>query len=72
MAKQFKSTDKRVARETPVHYQHRPLIVELAPSYLKLRPKGLRNSEVAVDYEAIYELGLKMQARADRVAGGKS
>lgn len=69
MPKLIRSQDHILARETPIKYQGRALIVELAPGYLKIRRKGTRTSEVSVTWEAIYELGLKMQARADREAG---
>lgn len=63
MPKLINSQDRVLARETPSNYQGRPLIVEMAPGYLKVRRKSAHNSEVSVTWEAIYELGLKMQAR---------
>jgi len=54
-----------VRRETAVYYRGRPLLVELHPGYLTLREKG-KCFTLAVDYQAILDLGYKMKARADK------
>jgi hypothetical protein len=41
----------------------RRLIVELHPAYLLVRVKGVPRSAVAVDYRAIWDLGIKLEAR---------
>jgi hypothetical protein len=56
-------TESPVRRETAACYRGRNLIVELHPGYLTVREA--RRQPVSVDYAAVYELGLKMLARAE-------
>ncbi len=58
--------DRPVRRETASTYRGRPLVIELHPGYLEIRPKGKR-TRVAIPYDAVLELGWKMIARAERV-----
>lgn len=71
------ASNRTVRRETATTYRGRALVVELHPGYLSIRQKGKR-TPVTVDYAAVYELGWKMIARAQRAEkqaarkGGKS
>jgi hypothetical protein len=52
----------KTTRETAVSYRGRPLIATLTPRYLEIREKGRRDT-LAVSYDAIYELALKLRWR---------
>lgn len=59
-----------LTRETNTLYRHRPLVVELHPTFLRMREKG-RRFTVDVDYRAVYDLGFKIldrQKRAEKAA----
>lgn len=58
--------DKTIKRETASFDRTDPLVIELHPKYLEIRPKGTR-SGVTVDYGAIYDLGRRLQARRGAV-----
>jgi len=55
-------TDSPVSRETATVYRGRPLIVQLYPGFVVLRPKGTRQS-YSIDYRAVYEAAGKIAAR---------
>ena len=61
--------DKVVRRETAVGVRDggrsRPLLVELHPRHIELRRKGTRR-RLAVSYDAIYDLAVKLIVRAER------
>ncbi len=50
-------------RETDAEYRHRKLVVTIGARVLELREKGRRES-FAVSVEAVYDLALKLAARA--------
>lgn len=51
-------------RETSILYRGRHLIVELHPGFFSIGPKGKgAQHRVAVEYGAIYEMGMKLRAR---------
>lgn len=52
-----------VTRETSAQYRRRPLCVTVTPHLLVMREKG-RRDRVEIPLDAIYDLGLKMRARA--------
>ena len=54
-----------VRRETSTIYRRRSLIVELTAHAAIIREKG-RRDRVTVPWDAAYELGLKLRARAAR------
>ncbi len=57
---------KNVARETSVDYRGRNLVAELTQQGVVIRPAGTRkDSSSFVPYQAIYELGLKLQANSE-------
>ncbi len=54
---------KNVARETNVDYRGRKLVAELTQQGVTIRPAGTRKESASfVPYQAIYDLGLKLQA----------
>lgn len=59
------TTDKPTRRETlsQIRYKGklRPIILEVCATFVKVRPKGCRESYV-VDIGAIYHLGAKLRA----------
>lgn len=61
--------DRPVRRETATYKRDagraRALVVELHPSHLEVRDKGTRRA-FAIPYDAIYDLGCKLLARAER------
>ena len=52
-----------VKRETSTLYRRRALIVELTAHSAIVREKG-RRDRVIVPWEAVYDLGMKLRARA--------
>lgn len=52
-------------RETSLYYRGRALVLTLHPGFVSIKQKGLRKS-FTVCYDAIYELGAKMEALALR------
>lgn len=52
-----------VRRETSVSYRRRMLIVELTAHAAVIREKG-RRDRVMVPWDAVYDLGMKLRARA--------
>jgi hypothetical protein len=57
------AADSPVKRETSAHVRRRALIVEVQQHCAVMREKG-RRDRVAVPWDAIYDLGLKLRARA--------
>ena len=55
------ATGTTLRRETATLYRGRPLIVEAHSGYLTVWPKGTQQ-RTSVPYDAIYEVGLKMEA----------
>lgn len=54
------TSDKPVARETPVEYRHRPIIVELRGGFMTLRLKGTREA-FDLPYDAALEAAMKLR-----------
>ena len=66
----IKKTEKR---EVQTQYRGRALMVEVGPYSAIIHEKG-RQRAIAVPWDAIYDLGMKLQARkdlAERAAEGK-
>lgn len=61
-----------VTRQTETVHRADPLVVELHPRHLEMRIKGHPTSRVSVSYEAVFDLGRKLQARADFIAKQRS
>ena len=57
----------RVVRETATVIRKRPLVIELRALSLRVRLKGMRWA-YDVDYEAVFQLGAKKAAEAERAA----
>ena len=57
----------RVVRETATLIGKRALVIELRALSLRVRLKGMRWG-YDVDYEAVFQLGAKKAAEADRAA----
>ena len=51
-----------VTRETAILYRGRALVVTLKPRSIEVREKG-RRDRVAVPYDVVYEIALKLRAR---------
>jgi hypothetical protein len=58
-------SDAPLKRETALFYRGRALVVTLRPGFLEVRQKGKRKG-YTVSYDAIFSLGAKIQAIADR------
>jgi len=54
--------NKPLQRETALEVRGVPLVVALRPRYLSIRPKGT-HEWFAVDYETLYDLARKIDAR---------
>lgn len=52
--------DKPLRRETDTIYRRRALVIELGPRTITIREKG-RRSGVSVSYDAVYDLGRKLE-----------
>jgi len=50
-------------RQTSATYRNRPLVIELYPGFLTVRPKGKR-TPFGIEYGAVYEVAMKLAARA--------
>jgi hypothetical protein len=59
------AADSPVKRETSALVRRRALIVDVQPHAAVMREKG-RRDRVEVPWDAIYDLGLKLRARAAR------
>jgi hypothetical protein len=58
-----KTTEARpVIRETPASHQHRPLIIELHPHFVRMRQKGTRIGYL-IDYHQIWKIGAENEWR---------
>lgn len=57
-----KLTDGTVIRETPVLYRGRPIIIELHPTHVVYRVKGLRD-RIVLDHEVGMAAAQKVAAR---------
>lgn len=57
--------DRAVKRETYSAFRGRPLVIELAATFLKIRQKGRRVAFV-VTYDQVFTLGAKTAAEALR------
>ncbi len=53
---------RATVRETDVQYKGRALVAQVLPRYVEMWPKGTKQS-VRVPWDAVYALGLKLQAR---------
>jgi hypothetical protein len=56
------NSDKPLVRETALESRGVALVVALHPRFLEIRPKGTQEW-FPVDYEAIYHLAMKLDAR---------
>ncbi len=61
----------RVVRETATVIRRRALVIELRALSVRVRLKGMRWA-YEVDYEAIFELGAKKAAEAERAAKSRT
>lgn len=57
--------ERAVVRETATEDRRRPVIVELGPRCLVVRVKGKRSESYTVPYDALLDLGRKLDARRE-------
>ena len=61
--------DDKIVRKTQIGYRGTTLVATLYPKYVNIREFNRRDPGVNVSYDAIYELGLKRNAREQNAQG---